>query len=451
LLAAGLIAKKATEKGLKVKPWVKTSFAPGSVVVTEYLNKAGLSPYLDQLGFQTVGYGCATCIGNSGPLAESVSKAIEENALIAAAVLSGNRNFEGRVNPLTRANWLASPPLCVAYALAGNLGVDLTKDALGQDKDGRPVFLADLWPSEKDLANAVAQAFKRETFQAAYAGIENGNPAWNALKVPGGEVFQWDSSSTYIQEPPFFLNLSKTNANQKIQAISNARCLAWFGDSITTDHISPAGSIAQSGPAGHFLLAAGVAKNDFNSYGSRRGNDRIMTRGTFANIRLRNLLVSGTEGGFSRQVPSQEIKPIYEVAMAWKAANVPTIILAGKDYGMGSSRDWAAKGVQLLGVRAVIAESFERIHRSNLVGMGILPLQFMAGQSAQTLGLNGEESFAIAIDDQLSPKQALTVTAADSSGRRISFQAIARIDSAVEVSYYRNGGILQTVLKNFLD
>jgi aconitate hydratase len=449
LLAAGIIARKAVEKGLAVKPHVKTSFAPGSVVVTDYLAKAGLMPWLEKLGFNTIGYGCATCIGNSGPLSDSVSKAIEENGLVVAAVLSGNRNFEGRVNPLTRANWLASPPLCVAYALAGNLDVNLASEPLGKDPNGQPVFLKDLWPSDSELKQVVEQAFQRDIFIKSYAGIEKGNAAWNQLAAPSGEVFAWNESSTYIQEPPFFKNLSKEKGTP-IAPVTGARCLAWFGDSITTDHISPAGSISGGSPAGQFLVANGVAKTDFNSYGSRRGNDRIMTRGTFANIRLRNNLVAGTEGGFSRKVPGTEVKSIYEVAMAWKAENVPMVILAGKDYGMGSSRDWAAKGVQLLGVRVVIAESYERIHRSNLVGMGVLPLQFLVGETAASLGLSGEEAITIHVDDTLSPKQKVRVSAVSPGGKTTDFEAVARIDSSVEVDYYRNGGILQTVLKNFL-
>jgi aconitate hydratase len=429
---------------------MKTSFAPGSIVVTDYLAKAGLMPWLEKLGFHVVGYGCATCIGNSGPLSEGVSSAIVENDLVVAAVLSGNRNFEGRVNPLTRANWLASPPLCVAYALAGNMDVNLVSDPLGIGSDGKPVYLSELWPDPAALSQAVEKAFDRENFIKRYANIESNNETWNQLEAPQGEVFAWNEKSTYIQEPPFFKNRGKETTRSIISPIFHAKCLAWFGDSITTDHISPAGSIASSSPAGQFLRANGIAATDFNSYGSRRGNDRVMVRGTFANIRLRNNLVPGTEGGFTRKVPSQEIKSIHEVAMSYLAEEVPTIILAGKDYGMGSSRDWAAKGTRLLGVKAVIAESFERIHRSNLVGMGVLPLQFQPGQSVGSLGLNGEESFTIYVDDNLRPKQNLKVTAIKFDGTEVCFEVIARIDSAVEVDYYRDGGILMTVLRNFL-
>ncbi len=448
LLGAGLLAKKAIERGLKRKPWVKTSFAPGSVVVTEYLIKAGLMTYLEQLGFYLVGYGCATCIGNSGPLPEGIAKSIEANKIVAAAVLSGNRNFEGRVNPSTRANYLASPPLCVAYALAGNMGVDLSRDSLGTDNEGKPVYLSEIWPDDKELAEYITKALDRESFIQAYTDIEKSNPVWNLLETSNNQIYEWDPNSTYIQEPPFFDSLSSGEGS--IAAIKNARVLAIFGDSITTDHISPAGSIATKSPAGEYLQAKGIIRQDFNSYGSRRGNDRIMTRGTFANIRLRNTMVPGVEGGITVDHETGKQTSIYEAGTKYKQQGIASIILAGKDYGMGSSRDWAAKGVMLLGVKAVIAESFERIHRSNLVGMGVLPLQFAGNESALSLGLDGSEIFSIEIDDTIVPKSKLIVDVQKKDGSTLKVHVIVRIDSAVEVSYYRNGGILQTVLKNYL-
>lgn len=450
LMAAGLLAKKAVEKGLYSKPFVKTSFAPGSVVVTEYLKTAGLMPYLEKLGFHLVGYGCTTCIGNSGPLPEEISTAIEENGIVAAAVLSGNRNFEGRVNPNTRANFLASPPLCVAYAIAGNMNINFSSDPIGQGQDG-PVYLRDIWPSDEEIAKYVKNAMDRESFRKSYAGIEDSNPQWNNIKLSSNKVYDWQEASTYIQEPPFFGNME--DELSPIAAIHNARVLVKVGDSVTTDHISPAGVIAHDSPAGSYLQEMGVKTIDFNSYGSRRGNDRVMTRGTFANIRMRNQLAPGTEGSWTVYNPGgsdSEQMSIYDASLRYKAENRPTIVLAGKDYGMGSSRDWAAKGVYLLGVQAVIAEGFERIHRSNLIGMGVLPLMFLPGESADSLGISGVESFTIHIDNNVVPKQKIRVDIEKPDGSKGSFSTICRIDSPVEVEYYRNGGILHTVLRGFL-
>ncbi len=448
LMGAGLLAKKAVEKGLQSKPFVKTSFAPGSVVVTEYLKTAGLMPYLEKLGFHLVGYGCTTCIGNSGPLPEEISAAIEENGLVAAAVLSGNRNFEGRVNPSTRANFLASPPLCVAYAIAGNMNVNLETDPLGTGSDGQPVYLKDIWPSNEELADYVSKAMDRESFRKSYGGIEESNPQWNEIELSSSQVYGWKEESTYIQEPPFFVDMPIEV--KPIEAIHSAQVLVKVGDSVTTDHISPAGVIAPDSPAGSYLGEKGVKRFDFNSYGSRRGNDRIMTRGTFANIRLRNQLAPGTEGSWTVHHPSGEQMSIYEASLKYKEAGTPTIVLAGKDYGMGSSRDWAAKGVYLLGVKAVIAESFERIHRSNLIGMGVLPLMYQPGETAESLGLNGDEQFTVHVGDKVQPKELIHVEAVAPDGKKTEFKAICRIDSSVEVEYYRNGGILHTVLRNFI-
>jgi aconitate hydratase len=448
LLGAGLVAKKAVEKGLSIKPFVKTSFAPGSVVVTEYLAKAGLMPYLEQLGFNLVGYGCMTCIGNSGPLPDHIAKAVEQGDLTVAAVLSGNRNFEGRVNPHTKVNFLASPPLCVAYAIAGNVHINLDSEPLGIGKDGKPVFLKDIWPEDTELAEFVTKALDRDAFKKSYSGIEQSNPTWNNLPVGKSKVYPWDENSTYIQEPPFFQDMDLEV--HPIQPIQSARVLVKVGDSITTDHISPAGSIASDSPAGKYLTSKNVDRFDFNSYGSRRGNDRIMTRGTFANIRLRNLLAPGTEGSWTTYFPTNEVISIFDAAANYQKTQTPTIVLAGKDYGMGSSRDWAAKGVQLLGVKAVIAESFERIHRSNLIGMGVLPLMFLAGENADTLGLTGEEIFNIPITDSVTPKEIIEITARSPEGKTSTFKAICRIDSSVEVEYYRNGGILHTVLRRMI-
>ncbi len=448
LIASALLAKKAAEKGLNSKPWVKTSLAPGSRVVTDYLEKAGLQKYLDAIGFQTVGYGCTTCIGNSGPLPEIVSNAITEGNIVAAAVLSGNRNFEGRVNPQTRANYLASPPLVVAYALAGTVDFDWEKDSLGNDKSGKPVYLKDIWPTQKEIEETIKTSVTPEMFRKQYGSVFDGNPTWNAIKSTGGEIYKWDEQSTYIQEPPFFVGMSKEAGH--IQPISGARVLGMFADSITTDHISPAGSIKKDSPAGKFLTNAGVTFDDFNSYGSRRGNDRVMTRGTFANIRLRNQLVPGVEGGVTVYHPTGERMSIYDASMKYQAEKTPLIILAGKDYGMGSSRDWAAKGTLLLGVKAVIAQSYERIHRSNLVGMGLLPLQFMEGESRETLGLNGNEIFTIeGLNDTIKPHQILTVTAKSDAGVK-SFKVLTRIDTVIEVDYYRHGGVLPYVLRQMM-
>jgi len=446
MLAAGLVAKKAAERGLKAKPWVKTSLAPGSKVVTEYLTDAGLMPYLEQVGFYLVGYGCTTCIGNSGPLPEPVVKAIQEGDLVAASVLSGNRNFEGRINPHVKANYLASPPLVVAYALAGTVDVDLANEPLGHDPAGEPVYLADVWPRYEDVTALLDAAMNPETFRRMYDGIEHSNEAWNAIPVKGGRLFAWDPDSTYIQEPPFFQEMP--DAPGTVAPIDDARVLVKVGDSVTTDHISPAGSIAVGAPAGQYLIEKGVAKADFNSYGSRRGNDRVMTRGTFANIRLKNDLAPGTEGGWTTDFTTGQVTSIYQASRNYLAQGVSTIVLAGVDYGMGSSRDWAAKGTYLLGVKAVIAKSYERIHRSNLVGMGVLPLQFLDGQDAASLGLDGTERFAIAIDEGVQPRQRVSVVARKEDGGEVRFDTICRLDTPVEIDYYRNGGILHTVLRS---
>jgi aconitate hydratase len=449
MIGAGLLAKKAVEKGLTSKPYVKTSLAPGSRVVTEYFNKAGLTPYLDELGFQTVGYGCTTCIGNSGPLPENVASAVQEGDLVAAAVLSGNRNFTGRVHPQVKANFLASPPLVVAYALAGTVDIDFNNDPIGYDREGKPVMLADIWPTQQEVMETIQTALSPEIFNKQYGNVYTGNAMWNAIPAQGGEVYTWDENSTYIQEPPFFVDMSLSA--QPIQPITGARALAMFGDSVTTDHISPAGNIAVNSPAGQYLISKGVEKRDFNSYGARRGNDRVMTRGTFANIRLRNLLVPGSEGNITRYLPTGETLSIYDASMKYQADGTPLVIFAGNDYGMGSSRDWAAKGTFLLGVKAVIAASFERIHRSNLVMMGVLPMQLPQGVTWQSLGLTGHETFDIlGLTDDLKPKQTLRVRATNAEGSTIEFEAIARIDTPIEVEYYRNGGILQTVLRNFM-
>ena len=446
MLAAGLVAKKAAERGLRAKPWVKTSLAPGSKVVTEYLRDAGLLEYLEQVGFYVVGYGCTTCIGNSGPLPEPVVEAINEGDLVAAAVLSGNRNFEGRINPHVRANYLASPPLVVAYSLAGTVDIDIANEPLAEDAAGNPVYLKDLWPSYDDIAGQLDTAMNPETFRRMYDGIESSNEAWNAIPVKGGQLFEWDADSTYIQEPPFFIDMPSEASS--IAPIRGARVLVKVGDSVTTDHISPAGSIAVNSPAGEYLQEHGVQKQGFNSYGSRRGNDRVMTRGTFANIRLKNQLAPGTEGGWTTDFTTSEQSSIYDAARNYQAADVPTIVIAGEDYGMGSSRDWAAKGTYLLGVRAVIAKSYERIHRSNLVGMGVLPLQFLDGQDPQSLGLDGTETFDFELGDPIKPRQRFAVNARRADGTVNSFEVVCRLDTPVELDYYRNGGILHTVLRN---
>ncbi|HSH71016.1 MAG TPA: aconitate hydratase AcnA [Deferrisomatales bacterium] len=449
LIAAGLLAKRAVERGLSVHPWVKTSLAPGSRVVTRYLERAGLTPYLDALRFHLVGYGCTTCIGNSGPLPAAVAEAVREHDLVVASVLSGNRNFEGRINPHVKANYLASPPLVVAYALAGTMDIDLTREPLGHGPNGEPVYLKDLWPGEEEVAAAVAQAVDAEMFTAEYATVFQGSAMWNAIEAGGGDLYRWAADSTYVREPPFFQGLAPEPPG--IQPLANARALAVLGDSVTTDHISPAGAFSGDSPAGRYLQDQGVPLEDFNSFGSRRGNHEVMMRGTFGNVRIKNRLAPGTEGGVTVHLPSGETTSIYTAAMRYQQEGTPLVVLAGKDYGMGSSRDWAAKGTYLLGVRAVIAESFERIHRSNLVGMGVLPLQFEDGQSAATLGLNGTEVFAVeGLGDVLQPGQKLTVgvTAEDGSSR--TFPVLLRIDTPVEMDYCRNGGILQTVLRKML-
>jgi len=448
MLGAGLLAKKAVERGLKVKPWVKTSLAPGSKVVTDYLQASGLTPYLDKLKFNLVGYGCTTCIGNSGPLPDAIGAAIKENNLVAVAVLSGNRNFEGRIHPLVRANYLASPPLVVAYALAGRMDLDLTNEPLGDDPAGKPVYLRDIWPTPQEVEAAVRQSVSREQYQKQYAAVYDGDEHWKGMSVPGGDLYQWDARSTYIKLPPYFENMTKTAP--PLADIHGARVLAVLGDSITTDHISPAGSIGVDTPAGNYLIANGVKPHEFNSYGARRGNHEVMARGTFANIRLKNQLAPGTEGGWTTYQPGGEQMSIYDASVKYREAGVPLVIIAGKEYGSGSSRDWAAKGPKLLGVRAVIAESYERIHRSNLVGMGILPLEFKAGESRETLGLTGQETIEITGVTSLSARSAIQVAAKSSDGKEKRFTAIARVDTPEEVSYYRHGGILTYVLRQMI-
>ncbi|MGD2057086.1 MAG: aconitate hydratase AcnA [Anaerolineales bacterium] len=449
MIGAGLVAKKAVEKGLRVKPYVKTSLAPGSQVVSEYLDDSGLLEPLAELGFNIVGYGCTTCIGNSGPLPGEVIKAINEVDLVSAAILSGNRNFEGRINPHVQANYLASPPLVVAYALAGTVDIDLLNEPLGSDKQGEPVYLRDIWPTNKEIRKTIEQNISPKMFQKRYRDVFTGNETWNEIPTSGGELYNWDPDSTYIQEPPFFLDL--TAELPSIDEIQGARVLVLLGDSVTTDHISPAGAIPVESPAGKYLMAHDVQPREFNSYGSRRGNDRVMTRGTFGNIRLKNLLVPDVEGGVTRYLPDDEQMSIYEAAVKYQETGTPLIVIAGKQYGSGSSRDWAAKGTLLLGVEAVIAESYERIHRSNLIGMGVLPLQFKEGQNAASLGLTGEETFSIlGLDNDLKTGQELTVIAEKDGGDKIEFSVVARLDTPIEIDYYRNGGILHTVLRQML-
>ncbi len=449
MLGAGLLAKKAVERGLQVKPYVKTSLAPGSRVVTEYLTETGLMTYLEQLGFHVVGYGCTTCIGNSGPLPEKVAQAVTEHNLVAAAVLSGNRNFEGRINPLVKANYLASPPLVVAYALAGTVDIDLEHEPIGYDKQGAPVYLRDIWYTQAELEEYLRAATKPEVYQRLYNGIEIANEDWNAIPTKGDLLYSWSETSTYIQRPPYFDHFTIEVA--PLSDIRHARVLALLGDSITTDHISPAGNIAVNSPAGQYLLSLGVRREDFNQYGTRRGNDRVMVRGTFANIRIKNLMLDGVEGGYTRYLPTGEQMSIYDAAMRYKADGIPLIVIAGKEYGTGSSRDWAAKGTALLGVRAVLAESFERIHRGNLVGMGVLPLQFKAGEGAAAYGLTGEEIYHIeGIHDGMKPRAEVTVRVERPNGETFAFGAIARLDSQVEIDNYRNGGILPAVLRKML-
>ena len=444
MIAAGLVAKKAVERGLGVKPWVKTSLAPGSKVVTDYLRKSGLAESLDLMGFNLVGYGCTTCIGNSGPLPAEISDGIREGDLAVAAVLSGNRNFEGRVHQEVRMNYLASPPLVVAYALVGRMDVDLINDPLGDDLEGNPVYLKDLWPSQQEIQETIAGSVDAEMFRAGYSGVLEGDAQWNGLQAPEGDLFDWDGASTYVRRPPYFVDMGPEP--DPVAAVRNARVLALLGDSVTTDHISPAGAIKADSPAGEYLRENGIEPRDFNSYGSRRGNHEVMMRGTFANIRLRNQLAPGTEGGWTRYQPDDEQMTIYAAAMRYQEQGVPLMVLAGKEYGSGSSRDWAAKGPRLLGVRAVIAQSYERIHRSNLIGMGVLPLQFQDGEGAESLGLTGRESYDVEGLGDGSAKQ-VTVVVTPSEGEPIRFTAIVRIDTPQEVLYYQNGGILQYVLR----
>lgn len=450
MLGAGLVAKKATERGLKVPPYVKTSLAPGSKVVTEYLREAGLLSSLADLGFHLVGYGCTTCIGNSGPLPEAVAKAVSEGELVAASVISGNRNFEGRIHPLVRANYLASPPLVVAYALAGTVDLDLTTEPLGKDVEGQPVYLKDIWPSQEEVHELLDKAIHPGMFNKMYGNVWDGNETWNDIPVSGGKLYGWSETSTYIQEPPFFTDL--TPELPKLENVKAARVLALLGDSVTTDHISPAGDIPNDSPAGRYLREQGLEKKDFNSYGSRRGNDRVMLRGTFANIRIKNQLVPGVEGGYTLHMPSGEQMFIYDAAMRYREEGTPLVVLAGKEYGTGSSRDWAAKGTLLMGVKAVIAESYERIHRSNLVGMGVLPLQFQEGEGASALGITGHESFDIdGLTGELEPLQQISITATRPDRTTFEFTTIARLDSNVDILYYKNGGILHMVLRSLLN
>jgi len=449
MIAAGLLAKNAVEHGLDVPAYVKTSLAPGSQVVTRYLEKSGLLPYLDALGFHTVGYGCTTCIGNSGPLPEAVAAAVDANDLIVAAVLSGNRNFEGRIHPQVRASFLMSPPLVVAFALAGSVDIDLNNDPIGFDPNGEAVFLRDIWPTSEDVQATIESSVDAAMFSEEYRTVFAGDDRWQGLPVPTGNLYEWVDESTYVQEPPYFIDLAPEPG--ELINIENARVLALLGDSVTTDHISPAGSIGKSSPAGQFLINSDVNFLDFNSYGSRRGNHEVMIRGTFANIRLRNLLTPGKEGNLTVYFPTGEEMPIFDAAMYYQQEGTPLVVIAGKEYGTGSSRDWAAKGTLLLGVKAVLVESFERIHRSNLVGMGVMPLQFIPGENAESLGLNGRETYSIhGISDGLTPRKLVTITAVAEGGATTEFKAIARVDSQVEIEYYRNGGILQTVLRRLV-
>ncbi len=446
MLGAGLLAQKAVAKGLRVPKYVKTSLAPGSRVVSDYLQAGGVMASLEQLGFNIVGYGCTTCIGNSGPVPAPVAQAVQSENLVASAVLSGNRNFEGRISPTVKANFLASPPLVVAFAIAGTTDIDLTRDPLGIGKDGQPVYLRDIWPTQQEIKDAIAKSLSPAMFKNRYSHVREGSEQWQAIKGVEGDLYQWDEQSTYIQEPPFFTSFTLEPA--PLQPIAGARVLGMFGDSVTTDHISPAGDIPLNSPAGRYLSERGIQKQDFNSYGARRGNDRVMVRGTFANIRLKNLLVPGIEGGVTVHMPSGQRMDIYDAAMRYKQENVPLVVLAGKEYGTGSSRDWAAKGAALMGVRAVIAESYERIHRNNLVGMGVLPLQFINGQNIASLGLTGHEQFTIeGVTDDIVPRKVLTVKAQREDSSVLEFQAVARLDTPVEVNYYKNGGILPAVLR----
>jgi aconitate hydratase len=449
MLAAGLLAKKAVEKGLTVNSTVKSSLAPGSRVVTDYLNKTGLAPYLDKLGFQTVGYGCTTCIGNSGPLHPAIEDAIVKNNLVAASVLSGNRNFEARVHQNIKANFLMSPPLVVAFALAGRVDIDMSLDPIGKDKNGADVFLKDLWPTLKEVRDLMQAALQPEVFRKLYKDFAGQNPKWNEIPSSTGNVYEWDRQSTYIQEPPFFTNFALQPGS--IAPITGARALAIFGDSVTTDHISPAGSIKKSSPAGKYLIENGVTAEDFNSYGSRRGNDRVMTRGTFANVRIKNLMLAGQEGGDTLLQPEGKKVSIYDASMEYQKRGTSLVVLAGQEYGTGSSRDWAAKGTNLLGVKAVVAQSFERIHRSNLVGMGVLPLQFKDGTTAQTLKLDGTETYDIVgLDANIKPQQDLTLKITRKGGAVENVSVRCRIDTPIEIDYYQHGGILPFVLRQLV-
>jgi aconitate hydratase len=449
MLAAGLLAKEAVERGLAPKPWVKTSLAPGSRVVADYLADAGLQPFLDRLGYHVIGYGCTTCMGNSGPLSDAVRHAVEEHGVVGAAVLSGNRNFEGRIHPLAKVNYICSPPMVVAYALAGSVRRNLTSEPLGNGSDGAPVFLSDIWPAPEELEALVATALTPERFARRYADAFTGERRWTSLQAPRGDTFAWDPASSYMKEPPFFLDLSP--APPEIADIRGARVLALLGDTVTTDHISPVGTITASSAAGQYLQSLGIAPADFNSFAARRVNDRVMTRGAFANIRIRNEMVPEREGGWTRLHPAEEIIPIHEAADACREAGVPLVVIAGKDYGAGSSRDWAAKGTGLLGVRAVVAEGFERIHRSNLIGMGVLPLQFVDGATRETLDLDGSERFDVLdIAEGLSPRRRLRAIITRANGRRDSIELLCRLDTLVELEYYRNGGILHYVARQTL-
>ncbi len=449
LMAAGLVAKKALEKGLTAKPWVKSSLAPGSQVVTRYLEEAGLQQYLDQLGFYLVGYGCTTCIGNSGPLPDAIAKTISQNDLVVSAVLSGNRNFEGRIHPQIKANWLASPPLVVAFALAGTTQIDLSKDPIGHDTQNKPVYLKDIWPSNAEVAFEVAK-LNHKMFREQYSDVYSGTPEWQSMTIPDSKTYAWQPKSTYVQHPPYFTAMK--NTPEKIHDIKGARILALLGDSITTDHISPAGSIKQDSPAGKYLLSEGVSVKDFNSLGARRGNHEVMVRGTFANIRIRNEMVPGVEGGFTQYIPSHEVMSIYDAAMRYQKEKIPLVVIAGKEYGTGSSRDWAAKGPKLLGVTAVLAESFERIHRSNLIGMGILPLEFLDGATRKTLKLVGDETIDIlGLNDEIKPRTTMHVVIHRADGSETKISALCRIDTLNEIEYFIHGGILQYVLRNILN
>ncbi|MGH7918087.1 MAG: aconitate hydratase, partial [Candidatus Binataceae bacterium] len=448
MLGAGILAKKAVERGLEAKPWVKTSLAPGSKVVTSYLKKAGLTAYLERLHFNLVGYGCTTCIGNSGPVAEPIAGAVKRGNLVVCAILSGNRNFEGRINPVVRFNYLASPPLVVAYALKGTMDFDPAVEPLGADQHGQPVYLRDIWPTANEINSAISSAIDSKMFRDEYAQVFDGDERWQGLQIPAGELFQWEAKSSYVKAPPFFDDMTATP--QPVTDLAGARVLAVLGDSVTTDHISPAGSIPADGPAGEYLIKLGVRPNDFNSYGSRRGNHEVMMRGTFANIRLRNQMVPGVEGGFTAYQPDGEKMTIFDASERYRAAKIPLIVIAGKEYGSGSSRDWAAKGPQLLGVHAVIAESFERIHRSNLVGMGVLALEFRNGENRESLGLTGREVYSITgLAAGLKPHQVLNVRA-EENGKVTEFEVLARIDTPEDVQYIRHGGVLPYALRELL-